>query len=334
MLVLSRTRISIALVLGLAALLVASLVGPASAKGRPDHAGGKAAPAVTEDNDNNDGNTRNNVVDDGDNAHPSGKDRSVEHGRSGNQGKAKADPDNNGKGPDRSNGGVDQPGRNGGTDKADQDGNNGCGNDDDFEDDNEGRCGGAKPSTDRPDKPSKPSKPGKPSKPSKPTTPTKPTKPTKPSKPSKPSKVNICHATGSTTNPYVFINVSTNAIKGHSGHSGDVIGAASAAACPGTKTPPTEPPVDGPKDPVKPPKGDPKDDGDVGGVIIVRPPVDTDDNDDKPRPPADEVIRDLPAPDRVLASTGSRTSILASIAALTLLLGAGLLGFRRFAQQP
>ncbi|MFN2587746.1 MAG: hypothetical protein ABR613_06495, partial [Actinomycetota bacterium] len=41
-----------------------------------------------------------------------------------------------------SNGGADKPNGPGGVDKADQDGNNGCGNDDDFEDDNEGWCGG------------------------------------------------------------------------------------------------------------------------------------------------------------------------------------------------
>ncbi|HEX7168952.1 MAG TPA: hypothetical protein VF230_18385, partial [Acidimicrobiales bacterium] len=95
---------------------------------------------TTEDNDTNE-NTPNNVSDDGDNAHPSGKDRSVEHGGSGNQGKAQSDPDDDGRGPDRSNGGADQPNGPGGVDLADQDGNNGCGNDDDFEDDNEGWCG-------------------------------------------------------------------------------------------------------------------------------------------------------------------------------------------------
>jgi hypothetical protein len=96
----------------------------------------------TEDNDTNDGNTPNNVEDDGDNAHPSGKDRSVENGGSGNQGKSESDPDDDGRGPDRTNGGPDKPNGSGGVDAADQDGNNGCGNDDDFEDDNEGWCGG------------------------------------------------------------------------------------------------------------------------------------------------------------------------------------------------
>ena len=95
---------------------------------------------VTEDDDTNDGNTPNNVVDE-ENDHPSGKDRSVEFGGSGNQGAAAHDPDDDGNGPDRSNGGLDQPDGDGGEDLADQDGNNGCGNDDDFEDDNEGLCG-------------------------------------------------------------------------------------------------------------------------------------------------------------------------------------------------
>ncbi|HYF46900.1 MAG TPA: LPXTG cell wall anchor domain-containing protein [Acidimicrobiales bacterium] len=91
---------------------------------------------MTEDNDTNDNGTPNNVPDAGDNAHPSGNDRSVEHGNSGNQGNAQSDPDG------ATNGGVDQPDGAGGVDLADQDGNNGCGNDDDFEDDNNGKCGG------------------------------------------------------------------------------------------------------------------------------------------------------------------------------------------------
>ena len=101
----------------------------------------KDGTSKTEDNDSNDGNTANNISDEGDNKHPSGKDRSVEKGKSGNQGNSKSDPDDDGHGPDRSNGGPDKPDGSGGVDKADQDGNNGCGNDDDFEDDNEGWCG-------------------------------------------------------------------------------------------------------------------------------------------------------------------------------------------------
>ncbi|MBW3588371.1 MAG: hypothetical protein KY429_03030 [Actinobacteria bacterium] len=81
------------------------------------------------------------LLGDTDNQHPSGKDRHCESGGSGTQGKAKSDPDDDGRGPDRTNGGMDQAGETGGVDHADQDGNNGCGNDDDFEDDNEGWCG-------------------------------------------------------------------------------------------------------------------------------------------------------------------------------------------------
>jgi len=123
-----------------AATLLAALVAGAS----PALAGGGGrvdAQVVTEDTDTNDGDTPDDVADDGDNEHPSGRDRSVEHGRSDTQGRAKADPDDDRRGPDRSNGGVDQPDGDGGEDLADQDGNNGCGNDDDFEDDNEGWCG-------------------------------------------------------------------------------------------------------------------------------------------------------------------------------------------------
>ncbi|HJR44721.1 MAG TPA: hypothetical protein VJ927_03895 [Actinomycetota bacterium] len=82
------------------------------------------------------------TADEGDNAHPSGKDRSVENGGSGNQGRSESNPDDS-KGPMRYEGtqGDDKPAGPGGTDLADQDGNNGCGNDDDFDDDNNGWCG-------------------------------------------------------------------------------------------------------------------------------------------------------------------------------------------------
>lgn len=104
--------------------------------------------AYTEDNDTNDGGTPNNVADEGDNAHPSGKDRSVENGGSGTQGKSESNPDDS-KGPMRYEGalGADKPNGPGGTDLADQDGNNGCGNDDDFDDDNNGHCGRKKDTT-------------------------------------------------------------------------------------------------------------------------------------------------------------------------------------------
>jgi len=81
-------------------------------------------------------------ADDGDNAHPSGNDRSVENGGSRGQGKSESNPDDS-KGPQRYEGakGDDKSGGPGGNDVADQDGNNGCGNDDDFDDDNNGHCG-------------------------------------------------------------------------------------------------------------------------------------------------------------------------------------------------
>ncbi|MGH2691066.1 MAG: hypothetical protein ACRDHM_01000 [Actinomycetota bacterium] len=100
---------------------------------------------LTEDTDDDGVPNAPDPLGDTDNAHPSGKDKHVEAGGSGNQGKAVSDPDDDGRGPDRTNRGVDQPGGAGGLDILDQDGNNGCGNDDDFEDDNEGNCGG-KPS--------------------------------------------------------------------------------------------------------------------------------------------------------------------------------------------
>ena len=123
----------------LGALLLATV--PASAHHKDEHLGGgsNVAAASQEEGDGD-------VADEGDNAHPSGKDRSVEIGGSGDQGSSESDPDDDGRGPDRSNGGPDKPNGSGGVDKADQDGNNGCGNDDDFEDDNEGWCGG-KPKT-------------------------------------------------------------------------------------------------------------------------------------------------------------------------------------------
>ena len=111
-----------------------------------------AAATVTEDNDTIDEGTAeggepvpNNVADSGDNMHPSGNDRSVEPGGSGNQGNSTSEPDQDGHGPERDNGGLDKPGGPGGADTSDQDGNNGCGNDDDFEDDNEGLCGSKRP---------------------------------------------------------------------------------------------------------------------------------------------------------------------------------------------
>jgi hypothetical protein len=98
------------------------------------------APAAWADHDNGKGaghgGQQQEQGDAGDNRHPSGRDRSVEPGGSGTQGKSASDPDGT------SNGGADKPGGPGGMDLGDQDGNNGCGNDDDFEDDNNGNCGG------------------------------------------------------------------------------------------------------------------------------------------------------------------------------------------------
>lgn len=132
--------LGIALVLALVLLLLA----PAAAHHKSGHENGGGPEAsetgMTEDNDTNDNDTPNNVEDEGDNAHPSGNDRSIEHGHSGNQGSSTSDPDDDTRGPERTNGGVDKADGPGGADLADQDGNNGCGNDDDFEDDNEGWC--------------------------------------------------------------------------------------------------------------------------------------------------------------------------------------------------
>ena len=44
-------------------------------------------------------------------------------------------------------------------------------------------------------------------------------------------KVTICHATSSTTNPYVTITIATSGLNGHSGHAGDII-PAPASGCP------------------------------------------------------------------------------------------------------
>ena len=89
---------------------------------------------------------------DADNAHPSGNDR---HEDKGAQGHSTSAPDENGSGPERDYEGTDKSytvtaDGLGGVDKEDQDGNNGCGNDDDFEDDNEGLCLGRQKATTTP----------------------------------------------------------------------------------------------------------------------------------------------------------------------------------------
>jgi hypothetical protein len=134
--------LAFASVLLLMALTPAALANEGNGKAKGHDKGAPPASVWTEDNDTNDGGTPNNVADAGDNAHPSGKDRSVESGNSGNQGNAASHPDDS-KGPKRFEGelGADKPNGPGGRDLADQDGNNGCGNDDDFDDDNNGWCG-------------------------------------------------------------------------------------------------------------------------------------------------------------------------------------------------
>jgi hypothetical protein len=132
---------------------------------REKHDNGKASPAggasdhdgdadngstvTTEDND---ADGVSNAGDTNESHHPSGKDRFLESGRSGNQGKSESDPDDNvgpmrreelpcdndPRGADKC---TDKPGGSGGHDTLDQDGNNGCGNDQDFDDDNNGWCG-------------------------------------------------------------------------------------------------------------------------------------------------------------------------------------------------
>jgi hypothetical protein len=138
-LVLAMLVFNVALLLALAS---PSLAGEKPSKGNgskqssTDHDGDADSDSVThdtEDEDDNDGDTRNNIPDDGDNEHPSGKDRSVEHGGTGNQGNSESNPDDS-KGPMRFERelGDDKPNGPGGMVLAVQDGNNGCGIVDDF----------------------------------------------------------------------------------------------------------------------------------------------------------------------------------------------------------
>jgi hypothetical protein len=128
-----------------AVLLAFVLALPASALAshQPSHVGAPGGTAAITENNDSDG-VPNNIPDEGDNQHPSGKDRSVENGGSGDQGRSSSTPDQNGRGPERDTGGTDKPNGPGGADIIDQDRNNGCGNDDDFDDDNEGLCGKVK----------------------------------------------------------------------------------------------------------------------------------------------------------------------------------------------
>ena len=127
----------IALISIFALFVFGFFVSPALAKGNPH-----GMPSQANANGNSHQDITLDEPDEGDNEHPSGKDRSVEPGKSGTQGNSGSDPDDDGRGPDRTNNGPDkQPDGAGGVDRDDQDNNNGCGNDDDFEDDNEGWCG-------------------------------------------------------------------------------------------------------------------------------------------------------------------------------------------------
>jgi len=138
----NRTAYPVLKILFALAVLAAAAASPAMAHHKSGHTKGKHKSAeVTEDNDNDGQPNTPDQHGDSDNRHPSGKDKHAEGGNSGNQGSSSSDPDDDGRGPDRSNGGADKPGGPGGLDVEDQDGNNGCGNDDDFEDDNEGWCG-------------------------------------------------------------------------------------------------------------------------------------------------------------------------------------------------
>jgi hypothetical protein len=53
-------------------------------------------------------------------------------------------------------------------------------------------------------------------------------------------KIGICHATGSKTNPYVYINVDEHAAKAHENHQDgrDIVGVKSAKDCPKATTSP------------------------------------------------------------------------------------------------
>ncbi|MDQ3964386.1 MAG: hypothetical protein M3277_10815 [Actinomycetota bacterium] len=124
--------------------LLAFTVAPAFGHHKDGHENGGGSQASNHDDDDLEG----------DNQHPSGKDRETNDGPTDDiqGGTQTSNPDNDGHGPERNScedtsedrvgGCADKPGGTGGVDDADQDWNNGCGNDDDFEDDNEGWCGG------------------------------------------------------------------------------------------------------------------------------------------------------------------------------------------------
>lgn len=119
---------------------------PASAHHKDGHEQGQGKKAASEEvTEDNDFDGQPNSYSGGESQHPSGKDRHIEPGGSGNQGKSPSHPDDS-KGPQRfeEEQGADKPQsttNGGGTNVYDQDGNNGCGNDQDFDDDNNGWCG-------------------------------------------------------------------------------------------------------------------------------------------------------------------------------------------------
>ena len=144
--------------------------------------------------------------------HPSGNDRNEEKGKSGTQGNSKSNPD--GDGADKRQNAKD--GALAGTQgSGDYDNNNGCGNDNDFADDNNGNCGGK-------------AKSAKTKKPKNETG----SDPEQPSNHENPKKETICHATGTASNPYVEITISEDGVEnGHEKHDGDII-PASKEGCP------------------------------------------------------------------------------------------------------
>jgi hypothetical protein len=184
--------------------------------------------------------------------HPSGKERNDEKGGSFPQGRSSSNPDG---------GGVDKPfaadGKAAGSQgRNDFDGNNGCGNDNDFADDNNGNCGGRSaqkkaevagvqvtPEKQRSDDRRDDRRDGE----HKDADQTKRddgkredvrgatdvNKNDDKDRDDDHDKVGVCHATGSATNPFVFIRVSRDgAANGHAKHDGDKIGVASEKDCP------------------------------------------------------------------------------------------------------
>jgi len=180
---------------------------------------------------------RANDNDDNTSDHPSGKDRNAEPGKSFPQGRSPSNPDG---------GALDKPGGM----QGDVDGNNGCGNDNDFADDNNGNCGGRKPAArrvevagiqvspiakhqaehakDQKDQ----AKSDQRDKREDVRGAVDEHKVADAHNDNNHEKVGVCHATGSASNPFVFIEVSNQGwTNGHEKH-GDDIRANSASECP------------------------------------------------------------------------------------------------------